>query len=419
MWVPRIRSWSGIGRIPASLPSMFRILYTFLSTMATARGSVRPLQGPRDHRATPPTHRSPPPGRTGRPSTMTTGHCSARSPLRSPVGSATGWIVTPDTLLRWHRQPNRPTLDPAPSDGQAGHPPPPTIRDLIVEMATNNPTWGYRRITGELHRLGHHDRRVDRVADPQTAWHRPGPEPLQRDLDPVPAIPSRRRLRLRHHRHRVPAPLLPAVLHRRHHPRGVLRRHHHQPDRRRGPPKQHETCSYATATDSTTARALVRDRGSQFVDSFDEIFRTEGLKILKTPVRTPVANTFAERWIGTLRRELLDRTIIWNHRQLERLVIDYIDHYNDHRPHRSLDQRPPRPARPRPTRPAWPASRPNHSVRRPHQRIPKRRLTSARRNIGHPHASSRHLRRDEPGRAVGVRSTRPRLRLFRGACGGG
>jgi transposase InsO family protein len=90
------------------------------------------------------------------------------------------------------------------------------------------------------------------------------------------------------------------------------------------------------------ARALVRDRGSQFVDSFDEIFRTQGLKILKTPVRSPVANAFAERWIGTLRRELLDRTIIWNQRQLERLVVDYIDHYNVHRPHRSLGQRPPR-----------------------------------------------------------------------------
>ena len=79
----------------------------------------------------------------------------------------------------------------------------------------------------------------------------------------------------------------------------------------------------------------------QFVDSFDEIFRTEGLNILKTPVRTPVANTFAERWIGTLRRELLDRTIVWNQHQLEQLVTDYIDHYNTHRPHRSLCHRPP------------------------------------------------------------------------------
>ena len=89
------------------------------------------------------------------------------------------------------------------------------------------------------------------------------------------------------------------------------------------------------------AQALVRDRASQFIDAFDEIFRTEGCKVLKTPVRTPVANAFAERWIGTLRRELLGRSIIWNRRQLNNLVVDYIDHYNTHRPHRSLDQRPP------------------------------------------------------------------------------
>ena len=89
------------------------------------------------------------------------------------------------------------------------------------------------------------------------------------------------------------------------------------------------------------AQALVRDRASQFIDAFDEIFRTKRMKILKTSVRTPVANAFAERWIGTLRRELLDRTIIWNRRQLNKLVVDYIDHDNTHRPHRSLDQRPP------------------------------------------------------------------------------
>ena len=92
----------------------------------------------------------------------------------------------------------------------------------------------------------------------------------------------------------------------------------------------------------THTRALLRDRASQFTGDFDEIFRTEGIKILKTPVRAPIANAFAERWIGTLRRELLDRTIIWNQRQLQRLVIDYIAHYNAHRPHRSLEQRPPR-----------------------------------------------------------------------------
>ena len=94
-------------------------------------------------------------------------------------------------------------------------------------------------------------------------------------------------------------------------------------------------------------KALVRDRGSQFTAAFDEVFRTEDIKILKTPVRTPVANAFAERWIGTLRRELLKqpkglpRALVWNHRLFERIVVDYIDHYNEHRPHRSLDQHPP------------------------------------------------------------------------------
>ncbi|MCP4957703.1 MAG: transposase, partial [Actinomycetia bacterium] len=97
--------------------------------------------------------------------------------------------------------------------------------------------------------------------------------------------------------------------------------------------------------------------GSQFVDRFDEIFRTEGFKILKTPVRVPVANTFAEQWIGSIRRELLKqprglpRTIIWNQRQLERLVRDYTDHHNQHRPHQSLEQRPPRPVQEPPDRP--------------------------------------------------------------------
>jgi transposase InsO family protein len=104
------------------------------------------------------------------------------------------------------------------------------------------------------------------------------------------------------------------------------------------------------------AGALVRDRGSQFVDAFDEVFQTEGLKILKCPVRTPVANAYVERWIGTLRREFLDRTIIWNQRQLERLVVDYIDHYNTHRPHRSLQQR--APSAPEPAAPTISPRRP-------------------------------------------------------------
>ena len=90
-------------------------------------------------------------------------------------------------------------------------------------------------------------------------------------------------------------------------------------------------------------RVLVRDGAGQFGGAFDAVFASEGIAVTRTPVRTPVANAYAERWVGTLRRELLDRTLIWNRRHLHRLVDEYIHHYNVHRPHRGLDQQPPRP----------------------------------------------------------------------------
>ena len=88
-------------------------------------------------------------------------------------------------------------------------------------------------------------------------------------------------------------------------------------------------------------KMLVRDGADQFATAFDEIFRTEGITVAKTPPRTPVANCFIERWCGTLRRELLDRTISWNEPRLRRLIDEYLAHYNEHRPHRSLEQQPP------------------------------------------------------------------------------
>ena len=90
-----------------------------------------------------------------------------------------------------------------------------------------------------------------------------------------------------------------------------------------------------------TIRFLIRDRAGQFVAAFDEVFRSDGTTIIRTPPRTPVANVYAERWVGTVRREFLDRTLIWNHRQLEQLLREYVEHYNRHRPHRSLGRRAP------------------------------------------------------------------------------
>jgi putative transposase len=88
---------------------------------------------------------------------------------------------------------------------------------------------------------------------------------------------------------------------------------------------------------------LIRDRDTKFTASFDAVFTAEAIGIVRTPVRAPRANATAERWIGTLRRELLDRMLIVNRRHLERVLAVYLDHYNTHRPHRSLRQAPPAP----------------------------------------------------------------------------
>ncbi|HEY8724957.1 MAG TPA: integrase core domain-containing protein [Gaiellaceae bacterium] len=88
-------------------------------------------------------------------------------------------------------------------------------------------------------------------------------------------------------------------------------------------------------------RFLIHDRDSKFTAGFDEVFRSDGIRTIRTPVRAPRANAFIERWIGTVRRECLDRLLILSRRHLERVLPAYIRHYNEHRPHRSLDQRSP------------------------------------------------------------------------------
>ena len=256
-----------------------------------------------------------------------------------PRPSRAGWLVTPDTLLRWHRrrivghwtQPQRPPGRPSTAA---------ELRRLTLRLAAENPTWGYRRIHGELRGLGH------RLAA-STVWQilkNAGIDPAPTrsevtwsqflrsqaavacDFATIDTVTLRRFYLLFFIDIATRTVYFAGVTD---HPTGVW-----ATQAARNLLLQH---GYQLAD----AQALVRDRASQFIDAFDEIFRTEGMKILKTPVRTPVANAFAERWIGTLRRELLDRTIIWNRRQLNGLVVDYIDHYNMRRPHRSLDQRPP------------------------------------------------------------------------------
>ena len=86
---------------------------------------------------------------------------------------------------------------------------------------------------------------------------------------------------------------------------------------------------------------MVRDRDTKFSAGFDEVFHTEGVRIIKTPVQAPRANAFAERFVGTVRRECLDRLLIFGHRHLEQVLAEYLLHYNGHRPHRALYQQTP------------------------------------------------------------------------------
>jgi transposase InsO family protein len=105
----------------------------------------------------------------------------------------------------------------------------------------------------------------------------------------------------------------------------------------------------------TQFTVLIRDRDSKFTSVFDAVFASEGMRILRTPVRAPRANAIAERWIGTLRRELLDQILIINRRQLMAVLTEYVAHFNHHRPHRALNQA--TPLRPLPP-PASPSQRP-------------------------------------------------------------
>jgi putative transposase len=88
-------------------------------------------------------------------------------------------------------------------------------------------------------------------------------------------------------------------------------------------------------------RFLIRDRDSKLSREFDEVFRSEGIRVIRAPVRAPKARAHAERWVGSVRRECLDRLLVLCRHHLQHVLVAYLRHYNRHRPHQALGQRSP------------------------------------------------------------------------------
>jgi putative transposase len=255
-----------------------------------------------------------------------------------PLGRWPAFLVTPQTLLRWHRElvrrkwtfqgrrkPGRPAIDPE-------------LREAVLRLAKENPRWGYVRIQGELRKLGSQIgattiRRILRAQGLRPAPRRSGPtwsQFLKAQANGMLACDffTVETLRLK-----TLYVLFFIELHtRRVHMAGV-RAH---PDSA-WVTQQARNLAYSLQDRPTPIRFLIRDRDSKFWGPFDEVFRTEGVRVIRTPIRAPRANAFAERWVRTVRRECLDWTLVRGRRHLERVLCTYAEHYNAARPHRGLD----------------------------------------------------------------------------------
>jgi putative transposase len=252
-------------------------------------------------------------------------------------------LVTPGTILRWHRRlvakkwtyPNR-----------SGRPPvDDAIAALVVRMAKENLTWGYQRIQGELLKLG----------------HRVGASTIRRILKQwrIPPAPLRHTVMTWRQFLRTQASTMLAVdffhvdcvvMLKRIYVFFVLEvgsRYVHilgttaHPDGH-WTTQQVRNFLMDLGDGAAEFRFLVRDRAAQFTASFDAVLADAGIEAVKIPARCPRANCFAERFVLTARTELTDRMLIFGERHLRTVLTRYLRHYNGRRPHRALQLLPPR-----------------------------------------------------------------------------
>ena len=254
-------------------------------------------------------------------------------------------LVTPRTLLRWHRALVCRKWQPP---GQRGRPPVSAeVRAVVLRLARENPRWGHRRITGELAKLGF---RVSPTTVRRLLAHS-GLGPAQRRSGPG------WREFLRAQAESIVACdffTVESVFLRRYYVLFFIA----QASRRvwLAGCSSNPTGAWVTQQARNLGldladrgmRFLVRDRDGKYSGGFDEVFRSAGIRIVQTPVRAPQANAFAERFVRTLRSECLDWLLIVNRRHLESVLGIYVEHYNTHRPHRALKLQPPQPQQPPP-----------------------------------------------------------------------
>jgi len=284
-----------------------------------------------------------------------------------PRSSWATFGVTPATLLSWHRRlvtrrwtyphrsPGRPPVD---DDTTA----------LVVRLAKENERWGYRRIQGELGKLGVRLAASTIAKIMKDHWLGPAPRrsgPLWREF-----LRSQASGVVATDFFHVDTVLLKRLyvlffieLGRRRVWINGVTAHPNAP----WVTQQARNVTGDLADAEITSRFLVRDRDTKYVASFDNVFKAEGAEILRTPFRTPNANAFAERFVRTVRSECLDHLLVVNEAHLERILRSYARHYNGHRPHQGLAQEIPAPDRAVPLQ-AVPISDSRHRHLRHHPR---------------------------------------------------